>query len=312
MLTKIRNTLQRIGEQVRTSPVAGRLIRSAAEQTRESWAKPITSYADVPPVYKDFFAPFLAAGQAFPYTVLTPSYEGFIHRTTEKLICDMGREIYVLERSGNVVEARGYPLEGISYVEVRTILLESRITICGATADGVPATSTFRFNSVTDYLLATVLKTIRRATIGAADADRRSEVAKFDDLLRVNYKFMNYGRRSLLGSEKVVQIILQPEIRASVLTFLGKTYYRTISPTHMSVLTDRELIIIHEEARKSSSDRYGGTWLYIPLHKIETLSVSERDGDLLALSIRLPHNVQLESLYQLSAKQELDQFLARF
>lgn len=61
--------------------------QSAVEQTKSSWAKPIKSYAAVPNVYKSFFGPFLDR-QVFPYTVLTPSYEGFIHRTTEKLVCD--------------------------------------------------------------------------------------------------------------------------------------------------------------------------------------------------------------------------------
>ena len=137
--------------QAYTSTIALLPTVGAAEQTKSSWAKPIKSCAAVPNVYKDFFELFLADGRVFPYTVLTPSHEGFIHRTTEKLICDFGREIYVLERSGNTFEAQCYPLEGISYVEVRTILLDSRIKISGVTRQGVTTSSTFKFNSVTDY-----------------------------------------------------------------------------------------------------------------------------------------------------------------
>src|SRR3990172_851111 len=110
MLTKMRNILRMTWRQAYTSKFALLPTVSAAEQTKSSWAKPIKSYAAVPNVYKDFFEPFLADGRVFPYTVLTPSYEGFIHRTTEKLICDFGREIYVLERSGNTFEAQCYPL----------------------------------------------------------------------------------------------------------------------------------------------------------------------------------------------------------
>ncbi len=140
----------------------------------------------------------------------------------------------------------------------------------------------------------------------------RALLEKFDRWVNVNYKFMNYAKRSLLGGEKVVHAILQPEIRKSLLTILGKTYYRTLDPTHMSILTDRELIMIREETRKSGDDRYGGIWQYIPLHKIAGLSVNEKDGGLLALAIQLPHNAQFEYLFQPSVQQELDQLVVKF
>jgi hypothetical protein len=244
--------------------------------------------------------------------VLTPSYEGFFRRTTEKLICAIGCEIYILERSGNTYEAQCYPLEGISYVEVRTILLDSRIKISGVTRQGVPASSTIKFNSITDYLFTPILDRIRLDTVDCKDAAQSSELEKFDHWGRLNYKFMNYAKRSLVAGEKVIQAILQPEIRASVLTVLGKTYYRTISPTHISILTDRELILIREEVRENGDDKYGGIWDYIPLNKIVNLSLSEKDSSLLVLSIHLPDNARLETLYQASAKREVHQLLDLF
>ena len=122
---------------------------------------------------------------------------------------------------------------------------------------------------------------------------------------------MTYARRSLLGGEKVIHTILQPEIRVSMFSILGKIY-RTISPTHMSILTDRELIIIREEERRSGEDRYGGIWNYIPLNKIVTLSLSRKDSNLLVLSIQLPKSACLEYLFQASAEQEINQLLDRF
>jgi hypothetical protein len=285
---------------------------SADEQTRSSWAKPIASYDAVPAVYKDFFGPLQADGREFPYTVLTPSYEGFIHRTTEKLVCDFGHEIYVLERSRNTFEAQCYPFERISYIEFRTVLLDAYIKISGVTKYGVAASSIFRFNSVTDYLFTPILERIRLATVDSKGAAQNSELEKFDHLVRLNYKFMNYARRSLLGGEKVIHSVLQPEIRVSLLTVLGKTYYRTISPTHMSILTDRELIMLREEERRSGNERYGGVWDYIPLNKIVTLSLSEKDSSLLVFSIQLPENARLEYLFQASAKREVNQLLDRF
>jgi hypothetical protein len=312
MLASTRNVLLKMWRKIYNSTISGLPTLSTEEQTRLSWAKSIESYAAVPKVYKDFFEPYFAAGRVFPYTVLSPSYEGFIHRTTEKLICDFGREIYVLERSGNTIEAKCYPIEGISYVEVRAILLDSHVKINGVTRDGIPASSIIKFNSVTDYLFTPIIEKIRLAAVDAQGAVQNSELAKFDHLLSVNYKFRNYAKRSLVGDEKVIHSILQPEIRARLLTIFGKTYYRTIFPTHMSILTDRELIMIREEARQSGDDRYGGIWNYIPLNKIVTLTLGEKDSSLLILSIQLPEKERLEYLYQPSAKQDLNQFLARF
>ena len=73
---------------------------SAAEQTKSSWARPIKSHAAVPSLYRAFFEPFQGEGHPFPYTVLAPSNERFIHKASEMLICDLGHEICVLEKSG--------------------------------------------------------------------------------------------------------------------------------------------------------------------------------------------------------------------
>jgi hypothetical protein len=286
--------------------------RNDAELTKSSWAKPIRSCADVPDVYKDFFDSFIAGGREFPYTVLTPSYEKFIHKTSEKLICDGGCEIIVLEKSGNTFDTQGYPLDGIIYVEFRTVLLDASFKICSVTRHGVQTTSTLKFNSVTDYLFAPILRRVRFAGGDSMQDVQSKELEKFDHLFQVSYKFMNYGKRSLLGGEQVLHIYLQPEIRECILTFMGKTFFKTIAPTHMSILTDRELILIREEEAHSREDRYGGIWDYIPLSKIVSLSLSERADNLLVLAIRLPENMSLEFLFQDSAREEINQLLDRF
>ena len=61
---------------------------------------------------------------------------------------------------------------------------------------------------------------------------------------------MNYAKRSLLGGEKVIQAIFQPEIRARVFTVLGKSFYRMVSPAKAIIFTDGELIAIREEERR--------------------------------------------------------------
>jgi hypothetical protein len=284
-------------------------LGALAERTQLSWAKRIPSYAEVPGAYQDFFEPLRMAGQDMPYTVLAPSYEGFLHRAAEKLVCAFGQEVHILEGSGSTFEAKSFPLAGISYVEVRAVLLNSHIKIYGLTDQGVPSSATLRFNTVTDYLFRPIVKRIRLGAGEARLATPRSEGKTFDHLIRVNYKFMNYARQSLLAEETAIHAILQPEIREGVLSVLGKTYYRTISPTHMSILTDGELITIREEVGWGGKERYGGVWDYVPVDKIVSLSLSEKGSSLLNLSIQLPEGARLDSLFQASARQDLEQLL---
>ena len=279
-----------------------------AERTKASWARHIPTYAAVPPAYQAFFEPLQAAGQDLPYAVLAPSREGFLHRVAEKLVCVLGQELHVLEKAGNTLQAHCFPLTAISYVEFRAVLLDAHVKICGLADRDAPACCTIRFNAVGDYLFRPIVETIRRAATGAGEADRGWERAGFEHLVRVNYKFMSYARHSLLPGETVVQSILQPEIREGVLTLLGRTYHRSISPTHMAILTDCELITIREEQHRGA-DRYGGVWTYVPLKKIVALSLAEQEGGLLRLSIALPAGASLDSLFEASARQELGQLI---
>jgi hypothetical protein len=282
------------------------------DNPKASWAESVESYASVPDFFKSFFEPYRTGGLKFPYAVLTPNFEGYLHPTMEKLICDMGREICVLERNGNSFNAKCYPLEGISYVEMRSVLLDSHIKIIGVTGDGVFTSSTLRFNTVSDARFTPLLNKIRRGTAGSTGAARSSESEIFDSWRDLDFKFMNFARRSLLEGEKVCQAVLQPEIRERVRVILGMKFSRRISPTLVCILTDRELITIREEEEQVASEKYGGIWNYIPLDKIRKMSLIPRSANLLVLSIQLPCNDHLECVFQSSVKREVDQLIDRF
>jgi hypothetical protein len=306
MLTKLRKNLRMTWNRVFTSTIPKLPTRNTNLPTKTSWAELIKSLDDVPDVFKDFFEATLTAGREFPYTILTPGREGFVSRMMEALICDFGNEIFVLERDGNTYDVKCFPLEGINWVQVRTILLDSSIKINGLTKQGILASSTLSFNSVTDYLFVPILGRMRRTPVDSHASPQSSELEKFDPWLKVNFKFMNYAKHSMLAGDKVIHTILQPEIRETVFKFLGKTYARVLSPTLASILTDRELIMIREEKRGSGEDKYGGIWDYIPAEKIITLFLDEVDKDLLAFSIQLSEGTRLEYLFQASAKRELN------
>jgi hypothetical protein len=85
-----------------------------------------------------------------------------------------------------------------------------------------------------------------------------------------------------------------------------------MSPTPACILTDRELIQIREEALENRHDKYGGIWDYIPLRNIASLSVVRKNGDLLALTIRLNTDECFHCLFQDAMANELDQLKERF
>jgi hypothetical protein len=199
MSAKMQEILRLILGRAFSSPLTELSKLSSADLTRSSWAKLIRSYAEVPEVFKEFFDSSIVKGQAFPYTVLAPSYERFIHTTTEKLICATDHEIYVLEKNGNAFEVRCYPLEEITYVEFRSVLLDSSFRIGGVTSCGDCATSILKFNSVTDHCFIPILKHIRCPEADHKGVAQRTESEKFNYLFQLNYKFMNYGKHSLVG-----------------------------------------------------------------------------------------------------------------
>jgi len=310
--TKCKIVCGRSGGKVQVTKLDWISKLTPSEQTKLTWAKAIESYAMVPEAYKEFFDSQLSNGQAFPYAILTPAFETLGYKITEKLVCTFDHEIYILEKSGHTLTVQCYPFDGISYVEMSSMLLDSRIKISGVTSQGVSTSSIARFNSVTEYLFAPVLKKIRLAAVNVKDGVRDSESDKFDHWVKLNYKFMNFARHSLMGGEKVIHALLQPEIKKPRFKILGKTYYRTLAPTQVCILTDRELIMIREELLQSRKDKYGGIWDYIPLNKIATLSANQKDDNLLVLSIQLITDERLEFLFQISMQAEIDQLLEQF
>jgi len=278
--------------------------RNADDYMRASWARSVKPGDTIPDVFREFFVSTLSTGQDFPYTVITPTYDGFIHKQVEKLICHFQHEIYVLERNGNSFTQQCYPLDQISYIQLKTKLLDSSFKISGVPKDGVPCTSILRFNTVTDCLFFPIIQTIRYAAGDLYESDNSAELEKFDPWRRVNLKFMSFAKRSLLPGECVIQAILQPEIRQRIFTVFGKTYDYVISPTLAAILTDRELIMIREENHRGQ-EKYGGIWEYIALDKISKLCMQEVIDNIIMFSILLIDGNQLEYFFQVSVKQEI-------
>jgi hypothetical protein len=283
---------------------------SADEQTRLSWARLAESIEDVPEAYRSFFDALAPEHrEPFPYTVITPTFRGFQTPQTEKLVCRIGDDIHVLEKSNGRPAPVCFPLKDILRIETGTILLQSWLIIDGMDAGGRYASTTLRFNTVTEPLLAPFVEGFRSAAAGPAAGDgAAADLAAFDSLETLHFKFKSFGRKTVRAGEKVVQMILQPELRRNFFHIAGFTLSRQIAPTHMIILTDRELILIREDESRNwgKENRYGGIWNYVPLRKISSVSLSRgEDGGLLILTVRLPQKVRLDVPYPSSRRAEV-------
>lgn len=272
-----------------------------------SWAKLIRSYDELPEAYKAFFDSQLAQ-EEFPYTVLSPAITGYLRKVPEKLICEINQTIYVVEIENGKIAATGFPTDQIFELQAGTVLLASWITIKGRSVDNAQLSATLAFNTTTLVFFTPLLNKIRGFPTQVDESALIEQLDKFDYLIKRSFKFMNYARRSLGGGEVVIDSLWQPEIQEPILSLFGKQFNRTVSPQHLAILTDKELILISEDIRVSKNEqgKYGGIWRYLPLKYLSAVSV-EKVNDLWKMKILLPNAESIELLFEPTCEGEAKQ-----
>jgi len=288
-------------------------LRDPDDPRSRSWARQVNSYADLPEIYCAFLGGLSSLqGQPFPYTVLTPTFkDGHGCPENERLLCSMGRDVHVLEMINGLLHTTTYPPEGITFLEWGIILLHAWITIHGQDSEGRFQSTTLRFNSVTDHIMTPFVERLRPVTTGDAKADLATERSRFNYLAQTHFKFMSYGRGSIRPGANVFRILLQPQIRREMLRLLGFSISRLVSPAHLTILTDSELILIRDDdsQRWTKGSPHGAIWTYVPRTKIiETSLSSAADGTQL-LSIDLPGDLRIQALFDGSQGPDLEQML---
>jgi hypothetical protein len=173
------------------------------------------------------------------------------------------------------------------------------VIISGVNSDGVPTSSTLTFNSVTDHIMAPFVACMRPAANAERAVHLGADASRLNLPREVSFKFRNYAERSIRPGERVTQTVLQPEIRGEIMRLFGLSLSKSISPAHLTVLTDCELINIRDDdsQRWMKGSPHGGIWTYIPLGKIASVSVSGRENDLLVLSIRPLGDLRINSVF---------------
>ncbi len=286
-------------------------VMTASDQTRLSWARPIRSLDEVPAVYQPFFRT-LPAGTPFPYSVLTPTFAGFMRRETERLICFLDDQLYILEKSPSELKCTCLPLSTVNYVETGAVLLKAWFKVQGLSEQGILTTIILRFNAVTDRLFKPFVEQIRGLTSAPISSGLDEEDPLLDSADLLTYKFRNYARSSLARSLQLIAVAAQREIRHPVLRLGRWSYQRTDATTHIYLVTDRELIVISDDPESPAwqdDTRYGGVWDYVPLNKIERLALVAKNAYVLTLLVGLTHGGEIECPFAPERRAEAERLL---
>ncbi len=311
-MTRSPDTLfQPVGDPVESRDTSEPPITSAAEQTRLSWARPVRSAEELPQAYRPFIDALPTEG-VFPYAVITPTFAGFLRRETEKLMCSVGAHLYVVEKSKGALVTTCFAFEDIHFLEAGAVLLNDWLQIRGRASDGASAVIRLKFNAVTERLFTPFVEKIRGAANYPSGIDREAELKKLDNADLLSFKFKNYARRSILPGAHINAVVSQPEIRKTVVKVLGRAFQRTIAMSHVLIVTDRELIIVHDDPdspKWRNDTRYGGVWDYIPLNKIAAVELTEQATGLLALTMQLSQNDHVDVFFSPDRRAALERFV---
>ncbi len=260
-----------------------------ADARSPSWARRLKTREEVPAGYQDYLTTLRAAEhQGFPYSVLTPTFEGIGRwKECEKLICLHAGALHVAEVRDDGLAAISYPLGGCCVVERGKILLYSWITIHGPTNDGAMRSTTLKFNSVTEHFMAPFVSALRARPNTAGPAGAESMRGQFDFLKKSHYKFFSYGRSSVRPGDRLLRVLLQPRLRACRFRLFGYSISRLISPAHLTILTDTEIIMIRDDESQSwiNDQAPGAIWNYIPRGLVDGAAIDSSTSECLRMTL---------------------------
>ena len=283
----------------------------ATAQTKRSWARVVDSLDNVPAIYQDQIRAITAAHGSFPYTIITPTYEGFLSKGSEKLICAFNEILYVLTYRSDHLESQSVEYSTITYTQHASVLLKSWLKLSVAVTDMAPKQFVFRYNSASESCFIPLIDLIR-----SHSRIQSNQIAQFEDnnlqfLEQSDYKLFNYGVRSLLPNQLVRSTLYQPAVQQYLIRIHRAVLTRTLFPAHLSILTDNELILVSdgEQAHWHNYRRYGGIWTYVPLSMIDNVSVADDSRDLLTLKYDLVHGESLIRKFRVENLSEVTQFI---
>ncbi len=277
------------------------------------WASQPTSFEDIPDIFKPTFKELADDEGHFPTTIVMPTGGVYGKPEIVWLFTHLAGCIAILSINGSEIEVTKHKIDSINALEVTINLLYSKVVIRSIADDGFQVSTMFEYNTVFIDFFSPFVQVMRQGFRSSAPPIA-SELAKFDSLKADYFKFMNYSRRCLLADQTVSSFIMQPTISEPLLGKWNKLFYKTVVPAHVCILTNSEYIDIHEEVNPwwFFGANYGKTYRYIRRSRIRSVQVDDHDDELIALSLHLPGDEQLDVTFDTAKRQAVEQMLDEF
>ena len=266
----------------------------------------IKQVSELPEPLQTPFAGELKGGMPFPETLYIPACQWGEETCPDKIVADFEDRLLILEQDDEGVQRWVFPHGQINYVQNGRILLESWILVSGM-IDGERKSHMILYNSVDEKKVLPLINTLRKRVNHMSEQEFNNQ-EEFMDLYPDNLKFFNYSNRSVIKGEKVLFTLYQDSIK--------NRFYRVIdnriAPSHILILSDKEIIIITETLSKhKEADSYSGVFTYISLHQVKDVLFLERAKNQFSLDIIMTGDDRITSAYTDDKEGELRQFVGK-
>lgn len=280
-------------------------------RTTDTWTTQVHSLDELPAAFRQL----VPASGSFPYTLYSPEISAKWATAGGRVTCLYEDRISLLEsRNDGGVIVQTFMLADIQHVEYGCTLMHSWIRLFG-TISGSPTTGSIDFNTVVGHLFFPIIERFRLTHAGVqapkADAASQDQRKELEFLGAKNFKFRSYATNHIPHNAVVRAAVFQPELKETVLTFFS----RVRVPAQLAVLTDRELVLIQDEAPEpflfQVRTAYGAVCTFLPLKEIKgaEIATDPAKGD---LTLRISIGYQTVAwTFESSRKAELDAFIAK-
>lgn len=265
----------------------------------------IESYSELPEDFKESYRYIIGDNTEASYIIY--SVQNKWGRKISKLICMLPYKLVVFEKTKEGITNMCYRPQDISYVQRRTVLLNSRLNICG-TISKMNTITTIEFNSTSLELFKPFISYLRVFAAITEEPLYELTLQNIDKYKLLDYKFKNYASQSIIPGEKVQAMVFQPA------TYEKRMYiYRKPDiNAHLSILTDKEWIIISEgEPDSAKHYKREDVFTFIPLNKVGEIMIEE-EADKIIVNIILLEQEELVLRFDCSQVDELNSFIKIF
>lgn len=283
---------------------------TSSTMTMKSWSEKITNFQEVPANFKN---DFIYDQKKFPFTVYVPSqYISKNFRTEKvnsKLISIFDDHILIYENISKDIIITKCFLKDIVSLQLGCVLLRAWVKITSEKESYL-----INFNAAQEDYFFELIKKIRINLYKLLENkanDKNIEITKFDFLNKLDYKLKNYGVKSIINGEQVEKILYQENRTLKSLKIAKFTFYKKFIAPHLTILTDKELIIIKEEKdiQTNRDIPYSSVYNYIPLEKIKKITFSNAQyNGVIIVSLEIAENEQIQSYFSANIETVRDFF----